>query len=57
MEKKIYLAPEAELVVFYSEEDIANLNSLDEGDDSWGRDQIDGDLSTSDNEGNVDGWI
>ena len=28
MEKKIYLAPEAELVVFYSKEDIANLVSI-----------------------------
>ena len=31
MEKKMYLAPEAELVVFYSKEDIANLSLNSEG--------------------------
>ena len=31
MEKKIYLAPEAELVVFYSKEDIANLSLSSDG--------------------------
>lgn len=50
MEKKIYLAPEAELVVFYSEEDIANLNSLDNGDDGLGGSGFDTDISTPDND-------
>ena len=52
MEKKIYVKPEAEHIVFYSEEEIANMQLVGDGEggviggevggssrpDSWGND-------------------
>ncbi|MBO5790744.1 MAG: hypothetical protein J6R40_06260 [Clostridia bacterium] len=57
MKKRNYLAPEAELVVFYTEEELTNLNSLDIGEPGIGGGTIGGEISTPDNEGNDDGWI
>ena len=53
MEKKVYLAPEAELVVFYSEEDIATL-ALDADDDGLGGGTLTPEWSTPDND---NGWL
>ena len=53
MEKKVYLAPEAELVVFYSEEDIVTL-ALDADDDGLGGGTLTPEWSTPDND---NGWL